>query len=137
MTLYKQSLEASYSGFLSKAQIIQHGKHLVNSSFTKPDPGSRYTAWSSMRTLISKNLVSKCSHPPKFTLTEEGAKLAKKLYENSATLENNNDKVDDNRIGNVIPSDSVDSRILNTEESPKQGVSLKIYIGSWLNMFIS
>lgn len=36
-----------------------------------------------MRTLLTKNLVSKASHPPKFSLTEEGLILAKKLYENS------------------------------------------------------
>lgn len=83
MTLYEQSLQPDYPGFLRKAEIIQQGKDLINSSFTKPEPGSRYTAWSSMRTLLTKNLVSKASHPPKFSLTEEGLILAKKLYENS------------------------------------------------------
>ncbi|XP_076250613.1 mus81 structure-specific endonuclease subunit [Rhynchophorus ferrugineus] len=92
MALYTQSILPDYPGFLKKSEIIQHGAHFINSSFTKPYPGSRYTAWSSIKTLINKKLVSKVSHPPKFSLTSEGTTLATKLYTNrkkSIQVENN------------------------------------------------
>ncbi|CAG9769246.1 unnamed protein product [Ceutorhynchus assimilis] len=92
VALYKQSLEHNYPGFLKKDDIINYGKDLlINASFTKPEPGSRYTAWSSMKTLLTKNLVSKASHPPKFSLTDEGIILAKKIYENSNSVSSIND----------------------------------------------
>lgn len=76
-----------YPGYLLKADIIRHGKDFLDTSFTKPEPGSRYTAWSSMATLITKRLVSKVNHPAKFSLTDEGRILAKKLYEQTKYLE--------------------------------------------------
>lgn len=81
LALYKKSLEANYVGYMLKDEIIKYGQVFSDKSFTKPDPGSFYTAWSSMKTLLSKNLVVKKSHPPKFSLTDEGVKLACKLQE--------------------------------------------------------
>ncbi|XP_030767482.1 crossover junction endonuclease MUS81 [Sitophilus oryzae] len=81
LAIYKESLKSDYPGFLRKADIILHGQQFVNSSFTKANPGSHYTAWSSMKTLISKKLILKISHPPKYSLSEEGTLLAKRLYE--------------------------------------------------------
>ena len=46
----------------------------------QPEPGSHYTAWSSMSTLIKKQLVTKsATTPAKYTLTEAGLELAQKL----------------------------------------------------------
>ncbi|XP_066150680.1 crossover junction endonuclease MUS81 isoform X2 [Euwallacea fornicatus] len=87
VTLYKHSLEQNYAGHMKKAEIIKYGRDLVDCSFSKPDPRLRYTAWSSMKTLIAKKLVSKVSNPPRFFLTTQGYDLAKKLYEKS--LEDN------------------------------------------------
>ncbi|XP_066248674.1 crossover junction endonuclease MUS81 isoform X2 [Euwallacea similis] len=87
VTLYKRSLEQNYEGHMKKAEIIKYGKDLIDCSFSKPDPGLRYTAWSSMKILLAKKLVSKVSNPAKFSLTTEGYDLAKKLYEKS--LEDN------------------------------------------------
>ncbi|XP_050312727.1 crossover junction endonuclease MUS81 [Anthonomus grandis grandis] len=84
ITLYTESLKPDYPGYLKKSDIVLLGTpYLDNSSFTKPDPGSRYNAWSSMRTLLSKELVLKKSNPAKFSLTKKGWDLAKKLYEKS------------------------------------------------------
>lgn len=74
ITLYKQWPES-----LSKDEIIHLGKHLSNSSFLKPDPGSLYTAWSSMKTLLEKGLVTKHGRPFKYSLTDTGYSLAKRL----------------------------------------------------------
>lgn len=46
----------------------------------QPEPGSHYTAWSSVSTLIKKHLVTKSGTvPAKYMLTEAGLELAQKL----------------------------------------------------------
>lgn len=46
----------------------------------QPEPGSHYTAWSSVSTLIKKQLVTKSGTvPAKYMLTETGLELAQKL----------------------------------------------------------
>lgn len=81
VTLYEQSLKADYPGFMLKKDIIKLGQRLSDHSFSRPDPGTFYTAWSSMTTLHSKNLVLRTGNPAKFSLTEEGIEMARKLYE--------------------------------------------------------
>ncbi|KAK3753628.1 hypothetical protein QZH41_014733 [Actinostola sp. cb2023] len=48
-------------------------------AYQKPDPGSRYTAWSSMSTLTKKGFIIKTSNPAKYSITPEGCRLAEKL----------------------------------------------------------
>ncbi|KAK5848187.1 hypothetical protein PBY51_005823 [Eleginops maclovinus] len=43
------------------------------------DLGSKYTAWSSVSTLIQKNLVMKTHNPARFSLTEDGLALGGRL----------------------------------------------------------
>ncbi|XP_018576396.1 crossover junction endonuclease MUS81 [Anoplophora glabripennis] len=81
VTLFIESLEPICAEFLTKQELIRKGQHLSRTSFTKPDPGSRYTAWSSMKTLVTKKLVIRKSNPPKFSLTNEGLALSKKLFD--------------------------------------------------------
>lgn len=81
VTLYEQSLKADYAGFMLKNDLIKLGQRLSDHSFSRPDPGTFYTAWSSMTTLRSKNLVLRTGNPAKFSLTQEGIEMAKKLYE--------------------------------------------------------
>lgn len=80
LTLYRKSLEPDFLGYMLKNDIIRNGQCLCDKSFTRPDPGTYYTAWSSMKTLLSKNLVIKKSNPAKFSLTEQGIELAAKLH---------------------------------------------------------
>lgn len=81
ITLYEESLKGDYPGYMMKKELIRKAQHLCDHSFSKPDPGSFYTAWSSMKTLLNKSLVSRTGNPVKFSLTEDGAEMAKKLYE--------------------------------------------------------
>ncbi|MGH0185818.1 UNVERIFIED_CONTAM: hypothetical protein FKN15_019115 [Acipenser sinensis] len=48
------------------------------------DPGSKYTAWSSVSTLIQKDLLLKTNSPARYSLTEKGLELAEKLEERGA-----------------------------------------------------
>ncbi|KAK5649653.1 hypothetical protein RI129_000682 [Pyrocoelia pectoralis] len=80
IALYEKSLDPTYCGYMFKIDIIKGGQHMSDKSFIKPDPGSFYTAWSSMKTLLDKNLIIKKSSPAKYSLTDEGVALAHKLY---------------------------------------------------------
>lgn len=81
VTLYGESLKADYPGFMLKKELIKLGQRLSDYSFSRPDPGTFYTAWSSMKTLRDKSLVLRTGNPAKFSLTEEGVEIARKLYE--------------------------------------------------------
>ncbi|KAI9879377.1 MAG: Crossover junction endonuclease mus81 [Pleopsidium flavum] len=72
--------EDSSSG-LTKAQTIEQAQPLCDSSFTAPsDPTKFYTAWSSMKTLIEKDLVYERGRPlRKYALTDEGWGAAKRI----------------------------------------------------------
>lgn len=81
VALYKESLRTDYEGFMLKKDLMKKGQVYCDKSFTKPDPGTFYTAWYSMRTLLDKSLVVRSGNPAKFSLTEEGLELARKLNE--------------------------------------------------------
>lgn len=80
IALYEKSLEPDYLGYMLKNDIIKAAQDKCDTSFTKAQPGTFYTAWSSMKTLITKNLVDKSNNPAKFSLTESGRSLAQKLW---------------------------------------------------------
>lgn len=59
---------------LSKKDLIDKAQPYCDSNFTTPsEPGSFYTAWKSIDTLLSKELVCTRGHPTKrYQLTDEG-----------------------------------------------------------------
>ncbi|XP_066912405.1 crossover junction endonuclease MUS81-like isoform X2 [Clytia hemisphaerica] len=79
ITLYQESKKPTYVGFLTKIELQNLAQPLCDASFTVPDPGSQYTAWSSMGNLLKKGLVLKWSNPAKFNITSTGAELAERL----------------------------------------------------------
>lgn len=79
LTLYKHMQSDADRPYMSKAELIRHAQPLADKSFSIPDPGCRYTAWSSMGSLITKGLVIKESNPAKYSLTETGCGLAHRL----------------------------------------------------------
>uniref|UniRef100_A0A3Q2NS54 Crossover junction endonuclease MUS81 n=1 Tax=Fundulus heteroclitus TaxID=8078 RepID=A0A3Q2NS54_FUNHE len=54
----------------------------------QPDLGSKYTAWSSVTTLIQKNLLIKTHNPARYSLTDEGLALAERLEAAEKETEN-------------------------------------------------
>ncbi|KAI8076255.1 hypothetical protein BDF21DRAFT_494981 [Thamnidium elegans] len=64
---------------ISKEQVCRVAQNFCNSSYTLSDPGKSYTAWSSMKTLIDKGYVYKCGTPARFSLTETGVDIARRL----------------------------------------------------------
>nr|XP_046236993.1 crossover junction endonuclease MUS81 [Scatophagus argus]XP_046236994.1 crossover junction endonuclease MUS81 [Scatophagus argus]XP_046236995.1 crossover junction endonuclease MUS81 [Scatophagus argus] len=79
LTLYRQSQIPGSKGYMFKMELQREAQPLCDKSFTVTDVGSKYTAWSSVSTLIQKNLVIKTHNPARYSLTEEGLALAERL----------------------------------------------------------
>ncbi|XP_034020137.1 crossover junction endonuclease MUS81 [Thalassophryne amazonica] len=79
LSLYRESQLADGKGYMLKYELQTEAQHLCDKSLTVPEPGSKYTAWSSVSTLIQKNLVLKTHNPARYSLTEEGLALAERL----------------------------------------------------------
>ncbi|XP_061566653.1 crossover junction endonuclease MUS81 [Cololabis saira] len=79
LTLYRQLQIPGSRGFMFKLELQAEAQHLCDKSFTAPDLGSKYTAWSSVSTLIQRNLVEKTHNPARYSLTEAGRALAERL----------------------------------------------------------
>ncbi|GAA5798293.1 hypothetical protein HPULCUR_003694 [Helicostylum pulchrum] len=67
----------------TKEQICRVAQNYCNSSYTLSDPGKSYTAWNSMKILIDKGYVYKNGSPARFTITETGVDIARKLQSTS------------------------------------------------------
>ncbi|KAM4722115.1 crossover junction endonuclease MUS81 [Rhinophrynus dorsalis] len=79
LTLYKDSKSPSSRGYMTKAELQREAQPLCDKSFTLTDPSNKYTAWSSVSTLIQKDLVLKTHSPARYSLTEKGLELAQRL----------------------------------------------------------
>ncbi|XP_036002578.1 crossover junction endonuclease MUS81 [Fundulus heteroclitus] len=79
LTLYRHSLIPGSKGYMFKMELQSEAQRLCDKSFTVPDLGSKYTAWSSVTTLIQKNLLIKTHNPARYSLTDEGLALAERL----------------------------------------------------------
>ncbi|KAI7889312.1 uncharacterized protein EV154DRAFT_467562 [Mucor mucedo] len=64
---------------LTKDQICRAAQEHCDASYTMKDPGSSYTAWNSMKTLLEKGYIYKSGSPAKFRLTETGISLSERL----------------------------------------------------------
>ncbi|KAI0229358.1 Crossover junction endonuclease MUS81 [Lamellibrachia satsuma] len=79
LTLYNDKQKADSCGFMSKQELMKEAQPLADKSFRRPDPGSHYTAWSSMGTLMVKGFITRASCPAKYIITESGCELAARL----------------------------------------------------------
>lgn len=78
MALHKHS---GSKGYLSKTVLLEAAQPYADVSFTAKSvvDSQYYTAWSSMGTLIKKELVEKTGNPAKYQLTDSGQILAIRL----------------------------------------------------------
>ncbi|XP_036356840.1 crossover junction endonuclease MUS81-like isoform X2 [Octopus sinensis] len=77
VTLFRSQKE-----HMTKEELIREAQPLSETSF-KSVGDSYYSAWSSVRTLIKKELVVKQSSPAKYSLTDSGQSLASKLSQSA------------------------------------------------------
>lgn len=62
---------------LHKSEIVLHASKYSDSSFVSTSVANKsYSAWSSIKTLIGKELVEKIGNPPKYALTDKGEDIA-------------------------------------------------------------
>jgi crossover junction endonuclease MUS81 len=55
-----------YRGYMTKTELVQDSQAHCESSMTRSEnPGTNYTAWTSMASLVTKGLVIKQGHPSK------------------------------------------------------------------------
>lgn len=67
---------------LNKEELMQSAQPFADESMTKPRPGSHYTAFNSMKTLVSNELVERHQSRNSFyRLTQSGRELAQKLID--------------------------------------------------------
>lgn len=75
---------------MAKLDLIDKAQPHCNSSFTATEPGSFYTAWRSIKTLLTKELVYERGRPTKrYALTEEGRDVARRIQEANETGNSN------------------------------------------------
>lgn len=77
------SMDENASVGLSKQDLVEAAQPYSESSFNAPsDPTKFYTAWNSMKTLLTKELVYERGRPTKrYALTEEGWEVARRIQE--------------------------------------------------------
>jgi len=85
LILALSNLDEDSATGLTKAQTIEFAQPHCDASFSAPaDPNSFYTAWSSMKTLITKDLVCEKGRPlRKYSLTDEGWDVARRIKKSS------------------------------------------------------
>ncbi|CAF94056.1 unnamed protein product, partial [Tetraodon nigroviridis] len=79
LALYRESQISGSKGFMFKMELQTEAQQYCDKSFTVVNLGSKYTAWSSVSTLIQRNLVIKTHNPARYSLTEDGLVLAERL----------------------------------------------------------
>ncbi|XP_065661892.1 crossover junction endonuclease MUS81 isoform X2 [Hydra vulgaris] len=108
VTIYEESQKSSYVGYLLKQELQKKAQHLCDKSFTLPDSGSRYTAWSSMRKLIEKGYITKVGSPAKYHITSSGCELSQLLLRLNNVLSSvqSNDFSNKNSYGTLASQSS-------------------------------
>ncbi|XP_069821500.1 crossover junction endonuclease MUS81 [Dendropsophus ebraccatus] len=87
LTLYKESTNINSKGYMTKTELQREAQPLCDKSFTLTDPNNKYTAWSSVSTLIQKELVIKTHSPARYSLTDKGLQLAQRLQAAEGVLD--------------------------------------------------
>ncbi|XP_043916259.1 crossover junction endonuclease MUS81 [Protopterus annectens] len=122
LTLYQDSKNPHGRGFMTKPELQREAQPLCEKSLTLPDPGCKYTAWSSVSTLVQKGLVIKTNNPARYSLTEKGVELAMKLEKGEEGL--------DTAVVARVPLETVD---LTEDEEDADNQRLPAVSGSWTN----
>lgn len=93
LTLYKESKNPNSKGYMTKTELQREAQPRCDKSFTLTDPSNKYTAWSSVSTLIQKELVIKTHSPARYSLTDKGLQLAQRLEAAEGRPDGGNDIV--------------------------------------------
>lgn len=118
ITLYKFSLMDGFVGYMRKMELMIAAQPLSEKSFTVPEPGSHYTAWSSMGSLIKKGLVKKEGNPARYSLSSSGLELAEKILQGEEKLMSSATNSQSSTLS--FQSGSLTQNTYNSESSSQQ-----------------
>ncbi|KAI9484864.1 hypothetical protein BDB00DRAFT_878353 [Zychaea mexicana] len=122
---------------VSREQIIRLAEDHCDSSFDLPEPGKSYTAWSGIKTLMTKDYVWKHGSPATYTLTDTGLSMAKELKSaaenggrmprstqasSSTSSQNKGKQRDRGRMRQVEPEDE------SSDNGGEEEVDLSLYV---------
>uniref|UniRef100_A0A3B5M007 Crossover junction endonuclease MUS81 n=1 Tax=Xiphophorus couchianus TaxID=32473 RepID=A0A3B5M007_9TELE len=122
LALYRQQQIPGSKGYMFKMELQSEAQPLCDKSFSVPDLGSKYTAWSSVSTLIQKNLLIKTHNPARYSLTDEGFALAERLE--SVEKERRNVPVEERRGAAGPEDDAVVDLTASDDEEEEERESL-------------
>ena len=108
---------------LPKNEAIRLAEGYCDSSFTAPsDPTKFYTAWNSIKTLETKDLVYIKGRPlKKYVLTEEGWEVAKRVRK---TLEDDGQRPKEaESLANARPQKRNSDQFLDLDDEPEEVIS--------------
>ena len=115
--------ETTTSGY-TKVQLIELAQPFCDSSFTAPsDPTKFYTAWDSVKTLQSKDLICDFGRPTKkYMLTKEGWDVAKSIRKtlNDYELSKVGKQQGETSPSQVVPSQVVPSQVVPSHVGASQ-----------------
>ncbi|CAL8383952.1 unnamed protein product [Arctogadus glacialis] len=97
LTLYRHIQIPGDKGYMFKMELQNEAQLLCDKSFSAPDLGTKYTAWSSVSTLIKRDLVVKTHSPARYSLSEEGASLAGRLASEEQGSSGGPEQIDEER----------------------------------------
>ena len=72
LVLAVENPEVDTQVFLTKSELIRKAQPYSDASYEHSEKGTYFTAWSGMKTLVSKGYVYVTGNPHKYCLTEEG-----------------------------------------------------------------
>ena len=109
--------ETTTSGY-TKVQLIELAQPYCDSSFTAPsDPTKFYTAWDSVKTLQSKDLICDFGRPTKkYMLTKEGWDVAKSIRKT----------LNDDELSKIGKQQGETSQIVASQIGPLQAGALEV-----------
>ncbi|RMZ80851.1 hypothetical protein DV737_g2816, partial [Chaetothyriales sp. CBS 132003] len=111
---------------LSKTDLIPLAQPYSDSSFTAPtDPTKFFTAWNSMKTLESKELVCTKGHPTKrYYLSDEGWEVALRISEHGEAITSQTKVGRKNVAVDTAPA-ATEAEVFDLCSSPESGASVQ------------
>lgn len=127
LTLYRHMQMPGSKGFMFRNELQTEAQPLCEKSFTVPDLGSKYTAWSSVSTLIQKELVVKTHNPARYSLTDQGLSLAEKLdSEETGMLHEDVDSQDGQNVVDLTLEEEDEDEEKESWSSERPAVALPV-----------
>ncbi|XP_043478696.1 crossover junction endonuclease MUS81 [Leptopilina heterotoma] len=106
-TLYLQSKLPGYKGYMTKAELQQEAQPICDTSLSKAQAGTFYTAWNSMTKLVKEELVVSWSKPSRFRISAKGEKLVEAMQ---------NSKKNNGNVNNTSFTTRADVTLLDSSD---------------------